>query len=153
MKKDRLPFKERKKVKTKIKCAICGKEEIVPFVPKRGVAVLCWDCYQIKKRREQRNKQVMKRVIGSFEIVCEKCGKKELVDYKRFIAPVKLCDRCFVELKGEIPSKKRKKKLGVLTRIRCCRCGKEEFINFIPEDENTVLCSECYRLQNKKERD
>ncbi|GEM_PF-2769938 len=158
MKKERknkkLPIKEKKEVtKTKIKCAICGKEETVPFVPNRGIAVLCWDCYQAKKKREQRNKELIKRVAGKFEIVCERCGKEETVDYKRYSAPVKLCDKCFLELKGDVPKSPKKKKLGVLTRIKCCRCGKEEFVNFVPEDENTVLCSQCYAMDNKKEGD
>ena len=150
-KREHIPVKEKQKPKTKINCAICGKEETVPFVPKRGVAVLCWDCYQAKKNREKRNKELIKRVAGKFEIKCERCGKTEIVNYKRFSAPVKLCDNCYLELKGNAPNSNRKKKLGVLTRIKCCRCGKEEFVNFIPEDENTVLCSDCYR-KNEEEK-
>lgn len=148
----KIHIKEKNKIKTKVKCSVCGKEETVPFVPKRGVAVLCWECYQAKKERERRNKELIKRVAGKFDIVCERCGREEKVDYKRFTAPVKLCSKCFLELKGNVPRKQKRKKLGVLTLITCRKCGKQEFVNFVPEDESTVLCSQCYKTNGEDKK-
>lgn len=36
---------------TKIICSSCGKEDEVPFEPKKGTGVLCRDCFT-KKRQE-----------------------------------------------------------------------------------------------------
>lgn len=36
---------------TKIVCSNCGKEDEVPFVPRKGTPVLCRECFQ-KKRSE-----------------------------------------------------------------------------------------------------
>lgn len=35
---------------TKIVCSQCGKEDEVPFVPRKGTGVLCRDCFAAKKQ-------------------------------------------------------------------------------------------------------
>ncbi|MBM3284122.1 zinc-binding protein [Candidatus Gottesmanbacteria bacterium] len=40
------------RVMTKITCSKCGKEDEVPFVPKKGTGVLCRTCFQ--EQRGQR---------------------------------------------------------------------------------------------------
>ncbi len=37
---------------TKITCSNCGKEDEVPFVPRKGTGVLCRDCFS--KQRQDR---------------------------------------------------------------------------------------------------
>lgn len=37
---------------TKIVCSQCGKEDEVPFVPRKGTGVLCRECFQ--KQRQSR---------------------------------------------------------------------------------------------------
>lgn len=36
---------------TKIVCGQCGKEDQVPFVPRKGTAVLCRDCFSAKRQQ------------------------------------------------------------------------------------------------------
>lgn len=38
------------RVMTKITCSNCGKEDEVPFVPKKGTGVLCRDCFKASKQ-------------------------------------------------------------------------------------------------------
>jgi len=127
-----------------ITCSMCGKKDVVPFKPTRGTAVLCRACYEIKRKRKNRNREVLRKIVGQFRIVCEKCGVEALVSHKRAIAPVKLCDNCYRDMKGESPDSPRPRKLQVTTSIVCCRCGKREYVNFIPEDPDKVLCRACY---------
>lgn len=37
------------RVMTKITCSNCGKEDEVPFVPRKGTGVLCRDCFSKKR--------------------------------------------------------------------------------------------------------
>ena len=38
---------------TKVTCSNCGREDEVPFVPRKGTGVLCRECFQKKKNGEQ----------------------------------------------------------------------------------------------------
>ena len=137
-----------------ITCSMCGKTDVVPFKPTRGTAVLCRNCYEIKRRRKNRNREVLRKMVGKFRIICERCGSEATVNHKRATAPVKLCDACYRELKGESPTPTRPKRLQVTTSITCCRCGKQEYVHFIPEDPNKVLCRACYyEDRNRKSTD
>ncbi|NOZ12473.1 MAG: hypothetical protein GXO69_02350 [Acidobacteria bacterium] len=125
-------------------CSMCGKEDRVPFKPTRGTAVLCHECFEVKKRRKHRNREIMRKVAGRFKVICEHCGKEVELTYRRATEPVKLCDECYEKLKGKVPNRKRNKRLQVTTSIICCRCGKREYVNFVPEDPERVLCRNCY---------
>ena len=130
-------------------CSMCGKEDQVPFKPTRGTAVLCRDCFEVKKKRKHRNREIMRKVAGRFKVICENCGKEVELNYRRATEPVKLCDECYVKLKGKVPDRTRNKKLQVTISIVCCRCGKREYVNFVPEDPDKVLCRSCYMREQK----
>jgi CxxC-x17-CxxC domain-containing protein len=132
-----------------IVCSMCGKEDQVPFKPTRGTAVLCRDCFEVKKRRKHRNREIMRKVAGRFKVICENCGTEVELNYRRATEPVKLCDECYVKLKGKVPDRTRNKRLQVTISIVCCRCGKREYVNFVPEDPDKVLCRSCYMREQK----
>jgi len=142
-------YDNRQDVSIEIECAMCGKKDVIHFVPNRGVAVLCGECYRVKRNRKIRTKKIMEKVAGKFEITCEKCGIREEVNYKRYKSPVKLCSKCYEEVKGSAPSTARKSQTKIATAITCCKCGATDFVNFVPEDETKVLCRRCYRSQNE----
>jgi len=137
---------EREDISIEIECAMCGKKDIIHFRPNRGVALLCGDCYRVKRNRKIRTKKIMEKVAGKFEITCEQCGIREEVNYKRYTSPVKLCSKCFASIKGYAPSTARKTSAQIATSITCCKCGANDFVNFVPEDETKVLCRKCYRI-------
>lgn len=136
-----------------ITCSMCGRKDKVPFRPSKGTAVLCRNCYDVKRRRRNRNKEMLKKIVGRFEITCDRCGSKAEVDYRRYSAPVKLCDQCHRELKGEDEQTHRPKRLQVMTTIICCRCGKRDYVDFVPEDPDKVLCKKCYRREPEEPHD
>lgn len=133
----------------RITCSMCGREDTVPFEPTRGTAVLCRACYDVKRKRRVRNREMMKKIVGRHVITCEHCGAEAEVNYKRFSQPVKLCDNCYRKLKGDPGDGGRRKRLQVMTRITCCRCGKSDFVDFVPEDDTKVLCKSCYRMESE----
>ncbi len=128
---------------------MCGKEDEVPFKPTRGTAVLCRECFEVKKKRKHRNQEIMRKVAGRFKVKCEHCGAEVELTYRRATEPVKLCDACYEKLKGKVPDRKRNKRLQVTISIVCCRCGKREYVNFVPEDPDKVLCRSCYLREQK----
>ncbi|NOY22904.1 MAG: hypothetical protein GXO70_05270 [Acidobacteria bacterium] len=130
-------------------CSMCGKEDQVPFKPVRGTAVLCRECFEVKKKRKYRNREIMRKVAGRFKVKCENCGIEVELNYRRATEPVKLCDTCYEKLKGKVPDRTRNKRLQVTISIVCCRCGKREYVNFVPEDPNKVLCRSCYMREQK----
>ena len=133
----------------RITCSMCGREDTVPFEPTRGTAVLCRACFDVKRRRRDRNREMLKKIVGKHVITCENCGVEAEVNYKRYSQPVKLCDDCFRKLKGEPDDSRRPKRLQVMTRITCCKCGKSDFVDFVPEDDSKVLCRSCYRMESE----
>ena len=61
------------------------------------------------------------------------------------------CPECY-QKKMSAARSKRAKESKVLTQIRCASCGAVEFVRFVPDDPNTVLCRPCFVKRAKEQK-
>jgi len=83
--------------------------------------------------------------------LCATCGRPfDLQPGQKFFD----CPDCYQsKMSAQRYASTNMKKTRVLTRIKCMSCGAAEFVAFVPEDPETVLCRRCFASLVKEQRE
>lgn len=80
------------------------------------------------------------------EKICATCGKPfQLEPGQKFFD----CPACY--RRKQLPQKPvRKSGARALVQIHCAQCGAEEYLEFVPQDPGTALCSACFAARKRE---
>jgi len=153
-----------------IRCVSCGGEDSVPFEPRPGSEVFCKACHEKRKEKQSTARKYSRRGPNPaapsiprldhgtrvfYPIVCQKCGKEEVLAHVPRVNGEVMCTDCAAERHGKTwyQVKLAAEAEKAEHTIECATCGRTDTIPFKPAPNRKYHCRRCLDDEAQPNRD